>query len=165
MFTPSESLNQSQNYYLIRLYAKGFGSVGGVTISDVCIYKLSGRMIDYYSNGSPSGYNMATSSVITTIDNKSWYKITSDFNNDETSSTDYSYSDLIRNYINIQKQNHYFWSDNLHNLTYLNSIPSATIFAKKSLVKQYKENDVVKDIYTFEYLEKNSCNKNKYMII
>lgn len=171
--SPTTEGNYVDRQIVVKIIAQGFGDFGGVTFSNICILEITGSRTRYYSDNSYTSQPLPLPfppSPSLTLDNKSWYIFSSMF--DFNSLKKYSYKDLVRNYLNIEKGNQYFWDDDLHHLTY-NPYPnndstnggyylhwhrniqgSNSIYAKRTILKQYLDsNDNLKEIASFEYLE------------
>lgn len=161
----------------IRLTYIGLKTLGSVAISDISIIEQEGKRITYYA----SNINVNNIQGLTgpfSFDELSWYEFTNaqDLNTDGSVNAIYSYSDLVRNYFNVELNKHFIWSDDSHKLTYnpsnSNNSESGgyilrkrrvistnnTIFGKKTLIKEYLENGVRKEIYEFSYITRNGNN-------
>ena len=167
---------QGEEWYYVKIFSKGFYDFGGVTFSNVFIIEAENFQVTSHYAIKDSLYN-ASDIVLENepehIDIFDWCELSQDvdvYNNIETR---YSFKDLIRNYLNIDRETFFIWSEDLHKLTYSpyvypsteggyyfrnhRNIPGLnTIYAKKTLKKQYIDNDVVKDIYSFTYLIKDT---------
>lgn len=161
-------------YVSIRLNAQGFYDFNGITFTDIQIIDISGARTNYYSTNSYTSAILPppfpSTSIPITIDSKLWYMFTN--KNGNNTLPHYSYKDLIRNYLNVEKGNQFFWDNDLHHLTY-NPYPnnnstnggyinywhrniqgSNSIYAKRTVLKQYIDsNNNLKEVASFEYLE------------
>ena len=173
---PFDDFDSLVGEYNIRIESQGFADFGGVTFSNVFIIEAENFQVTSHYAIKDSLYN-ASDIVLENepehIDIFDWCELSQDvdvYNNIETR---YSFKDLIRNYLNIDRETFFIWSEDLHKLIYSpyvypsteggyyfrnhRNIPGLnTIYAKKTLKKQYIDNDVVKDIYSFTYLIKDT---------
>ena len=152
-------------YLKIYLKAKGLNDEGGVTFSNVLVLEFKGKQVTYYQSTGlehVDGY-----------DGLLWQK-TNPYVDDDTV---YSYNDILRNYMNNISNSHLYWSNDFHNVTYnpnnantygggyrfhifnVNSLYNIFL-GKKTLIKEYYDDDELKQIYTFEYIRKVS---NEYI--
>ena len=165
----SESIEAPQGlFYYVRLESQNFGDFGGVTFSDISIIETDVKIISYYAiKESTINNDMVIEGTPETIDNHTWHEISEDIDVENDGDYRYSYRDLIRNYLNLERETFYIWSDDLHTLRHCQSTGGYffrqhrnlsgcnTIFAKKVLKKIFADNNIVKTIYTFSYIQKD----------
>ncbi len=171
---PFNDLGDTFCNYGVKIESQGFVDFGGVIFSNIIIINGEGKLASHYAvKDSLYNNDMVIEGTPETIDSFNWHRITNDVDVESNSETRYSYKDLVRNYLNIDKELYYIWSEDLHKLTYSPYVyPSSTggyyfrqhrnipglntFYAKKILEKQWEEDDTVKNVFTFSYIKKDT---------
>ncbi len=170
----TEITSNDYDFYYARVEAQGFSNFGGVTFSNIIIMSAEGRIVSHYAlKDSLHNNDMVIEGSPEVINNLNWYQIKEDVDIEGNEEFRYSYKDLVRNYLNVERETYYIWSEDLHKLTYApylypytsggylfrqhrNVATLNTVFAKKTIEKQWvDENDQVKSVYSFSYIKKD----------
>ena len=159
-----------ENYpFICKITAKGLYSFGGgVTLSKVYLVEINDEAGSTYwvNKISGDGVFVDGNSVYDTIDSLTWLKFDyKEFvpNNFPINTLAYSYRDLIRNYINVERDCNFYWSYDHRILFYnssggfpinnkINTISNNSVYAKKTIKKYVDVNGVDTPMYDFEYL-------------
>lgn len=179
--------NPISGYYL-RAHIEGMSGFGGVRVFNPIIVELEkSEQVTYFANldddiNGDIQFELTGESL--TEDGLDWQQFlyAEDVGNNNVTAI-YFYKDLLRNYLSVEKNSHFYWSENLKKCSYNSTSPSLsnggyllrqhrniqthnTLFGKKTFIKRYKDsNNNEKEIYDFEYLLRNSSGEFVLTII
>ena len=156
--------------YQIKISLAGMSELSSVSVFNVSITEFKGKQDNYFTTVFNDTSFTGLSTTAFSFDNIDWYQFTSAQDSNDNS---YSFVDLLLNYVSVHLGKHLFWSNDGSLLTYNTNNPDTSnggyvlrqhrniqtanaMFAKKSFIKEYLDNDVIKEIFEFAYLIKTT---------
>ena len=183
--SPFTESREPPKILLVRITTRNLSYFGGVTISNAMLFEAQKLDTTFYvRNDAGDSLLIPLPASSETIDEHIWSRFSTSIFEDTVSGSsvirNYSYKDLLRDFINAEKDLPFFWDQDQKRLTYnvnqnrdgnyftggfqlfdkINYPGHTCIYAKKTIKKYYEDNSVEKCIYDFEYFEAERDNDN-----